>query len=113
MRKPQPEEYELDTPEAYLARCEAMIRAIYYCYKDTKEHGGTDHYSLKVYVDSLIYNSIKVEEKIKEKSQNVPTEHLHVHGNSEESCRRMKEAFDQFYYGIRQKAKERVNYENR
>lgn len=109
----RPEEYELDTPEEYLTRCEAMIRAIYYCYRDATDKGGTDHYSLKMYVDSLIYNSIKAEEKIKAKSKNVPMEHLHVHGNSEESCRRMKESFDSYYYDMRCKAKNRIKYENR
>lgn len=109
----RPEEYELDTPDEYLSRCEAMIRAIYYCYRDAMDKGGTDHHSLKMYVDSLIYNSIKAEEKIKEKSQNIPTEHLHVHGNSKESCRRMKESFDNYYYDMRCKAKNRIKYENR
>ncbi len=109
----RPEEYELDTPEAYLTRCEALIRAIYYCYKDTVEKGGADHYSLMNYVNSLIYNSLKVEEKIKANSRNVPTEQLHVHGNSEESCRRMKESFDKYYYSLREQAKNRIKYENR
>lgn len=109
----RPEEYETDTPEEYLMRCEAMIRAIYFCYKDSIEDGGTDHYALMNHVDSLIYNSLKVEEKIKANSRNVPTEKLHVHGNSVESCRRMKESFDKYYYSLREQAKNRIKYENR
>lgn len=109
----KPEEYELDTPECYLARCEAMIRAIYYCYKDSTEHGGADHEAMKMYVDSLIYNSLTVEEKIKENSQNIPTERLRAHGNMENAAKGLKEAFDSFYYNMRETAKRRIGYESR
>ena len=112
MQSQRVEKYETDTPEEYLLRCEAMIRAIYYCYKDSIEDGGTDHYSLYNYVNSLIYNSLKVEEKIKAKSRNIPKPGMHVHGNSAEACRRMKQSFDSYYYALRQKAKTRIAYED-
>lgn len=106
-------ESELEIPEMFLVRCEAMIRALYYCYKDTIEYGETDHESLKTYVDSLIYNSLTLEKMIKEKSRNVPTEHFHLHGNAVESAQRMKEENDKFYYNMREKAKNRIRHEDK
>jgi hypothetical protein len=110
MSRQHSEGYETDTPEEYLARCEAMVRAIYYCYRDSTEKGCTDHDSLKMYVDSLIYNSLKAEEKIKANSKNIQTNRPKISNYNElRASIRLKEEFDRYYDNLREKAKARIN----
>ncbi len=106
----QPEKYEIDNSENFYVRCHCILRQIYYLYRDAELTGEVDHESLKMFVDSIIYNALVAEEKIKETSKNVPTEHPPVHGNERMNTERMIENMNRFYESMRKRAHERTAY---
>lgn len=105
----KPEHYELDSAELFFCRAEALLRAIYYMYKDCEIKQETDHNILKSLVDSLIYNVFTAEEKIKTRSVNVPTEIPPTDGHAERYTEMMMESLEHFYTNQREKAHARID----
>lgn len=112
MRTHVPEEYEIDTPEDFYARCNAVLVQIYSMYKDAERFGKADHEWLRMMCDAIFHNVLVAEKKVLERSANVPPERPKVHGNSESLTRRMMQAFGANRLKLEEKVKERVGYED-
>lgn len=106
----RPEEYELDDSEKFYVRAHAILRQVYYAYKDAELTGKTDHSILKTLVDSIIYNALVAEDKIKNMSVNVPTEVPPIHGKEKYYTEQLLKSVNDFYEKIRKEAHERVDY---
>lgn len=105
----KPEEYENDTPEEFFCRAEAILRSIYYSYKDAIIDGETDHQNLKDMVDSMIYNVLEAEKKITRESSHKSTPRPKVHGNEKRWSEVMSRNMNQYYNDLRNMAKERLS----
>jgi hypothetical protein len=105
----KPEHYELDSAELFFCRTEAILRAIYYMYKDMELKQEANHEALESLVNCLIYNVFAAEDKIKEKSVNVPIELPPTDGHSEKYAEMMMENLDHFYTKQREKAHARIH----
>ena len=104
------EEYEIDSAEKFYVRAHVILRQIFYAYKDAELDGKADHSILKTLVDSIIYNALVAEEKIKEISENVPTEVPPIHGKEKYYTEQMLKGVNDFYEKIRKEAHDRVKY---
>lgn len=104
----KPDEYENDTPEEFFCRAEAILRSIYYSYKDAEINGETDHEQLKEMVDSMIYNIMEAEKTIDMNSSHVPTPRPQVHGLEKHWTEIMSRNMNQYYNDLRKQARERI-----
>ena len=105
----RPEEYELDNADYFFCRTEAILRAIYYCYKDMELDGKTDHEWVKDMVDSMIYNVLEAEKKIKAGSEHKPTPRPKIHGLEKKFTDIMTTNMNRYYNDLRSMAKERIH----
>lgn len=105
----KPEEYETDSAECFFCRAEAILRSIYYSYKDCEIYGETDHEHVKDMVDSMIYNIFEAEKTIAKNSSHKPTPRPEVHGNERHWTEVMSRNMNQYYRDLRRQAKERLS----
>lgn len=105
----KPEEYENDSADEFFCRAEAILRSIYYSYKDCEIYGETDHEHVKEMVDSMIYNVLEAEKTITKNSSHAPTQRPEVHGNERHWTEVMSRNINQYYRDLRKQAKERIN----
>lgn len=97
-----------DSADDFICRAEAMLRAIYYCYKDMELTGKTSHESLEQYVNSLLYNVFKAESDIKSKSEDDPIKTPPVHGLAKEYYEEFLFNLNRTYNTLRTTAKNRI-----
>lgn len=105
----KPDEYENDSAETFFCRAEAILRSIYYSYKDMEIDGETDHEHVKEMVDSMIYNVIEAEKKITRNSSHKQTQRPPVHGNERYWSEIMSRNMNQYYNDLRRQAMERIH----
>lgn len=105
----KPEEYENDSADEFFCRVEAILRSVYYEYKEAEIYGASGHGHLKMMVDSMIYNMLEAEKKITSISKDVPAETPPVHGNEKKFTEIMKKNMNQYYNDLRRQAKERIS----
>lgn len=104
----KPDEYENDSAETFFCRAEAILRSIYYSYKDMEIDGETDHEHVKEMVDSMIYNVIEAEKKITRNSSHKQTQRPPVHGNERYWSEIMSRNMNQYYSDLRRQAVKRI-----
>lgn len=102
------EERFKDSAEDFFCRASAMLRAIYYSYKDMELTGKTNHESLERNVNSLLYNVFKAEEDIKAKSEDEPIIRPPIHGLAKEYNEQLIESLNRTYKVLRNAAKTRA-----
>lgn len=105
----KPEKYELDSADDFFCRMEAILRSIYYSYKNMELDGETDHECVKDMVNSMIYNVFEAEKKIISNSSHKPTPRPRVHGNEKKYTDIMMNSMNQYYLDLRNMAKERIH----
>ena len=105
------EERFKDSAEDFICRASAMLRAIYYSYKDMELTGKTNHESLERNVNSLLYNVFKAEEDIKAKSEDEPIIRPPIHGLSKKYYEEFLENLNRTYKVLRAGAKTRIEKE--
>ena len=105
----RPEEYENDTPEEFFCRAEAILRSIYYSYKDMEIDGETDHEHLRSMVDSMIYNIFEAEKTITKNSSHKQTQRPEVHGKERYWSDIMSRNMNQYYNDLRSMAVKRIS----
>ena len=105
----KPEEYENDSADEFFCRAEAILRSIYYSYKDAVIDGETDHEWVKEMVDSMIYNVLEAEKKITRNSSHKQTQRPPVHGNERYWSEIMSRNMNQYYNDLRSQAVKRIS----
>lgn len=101
-------EYENDSADEFFCRAEAILRAVYYEYKEAEIYGASSHEHLKMMVDSMIYNVLEAEKKITSISEDIPAECPPVHGNEKKFTEIMKKNMNQYYKDLRSMAVKRI-----
>lgn len=96
-----------DSADYFMCRAEAMLRAIYYAYKDAELTGQTSHESLETNVNSLLYNIFKAEEAIKKQSTDNPIKRPPVHGLERKHTEQLITSLNRTYQVLRSAAKTR------
>lgn len=96
-----------DSAEYFMCRAEAMLRAIYYAYKDAELTGQTSHESLETNVNSLLYNIFKAEDAIKKQSTDNPVKRPPVHGLERKHTEQLISSLNRTYQALRSAAKTR------
>lgn len=105
----KPEGYELDSADDFFCRAEAILRSIYYSYKNMELDGETDHEWVKDMVNSMIYNVLEAEKNITKNSSHKPTPRPKVHGHEKHWTEVMTRNMNQYYLDLRNMAKERIH----
>lgn len=108
--------YEIETPGETLTRMDMLIRQMYYLERDAETKGESDHESLKMYTDAILYTVLDWERRVKKKSVHKPAcpENMRpkVHGLEKRYTDRLVESVESFYIDLRSKVNDRIYHEN-
>lgn len=99
---------EKDCAEDFVVRAEAVLRAVYYAYKDMELTGRANHRALRDYVNCLLYNVLEAEKKIMSESDDNPEYTPPVAARDKEYTERFISSLNQFYVTLRSGAEDRA-----